>query len=105
LAAQAHGAAAVLFVRDVQNHPGPENFEAAASNYWPALPVLLVPYTLASWAEQIAIPIGQISIALAENLVRGSGKSLADLARAAESKRGTPLVAITRTHATHAADV
>ena len=89
LAAQARGAAAVLFVRDVQNHGAQENFEATARNYWPAQPARLVPYTLAAWAEQVAIPAGQISVALAENLIRGTGKSLTELARSAESKRGT----------------
>ena len=92
LAAQARGAAAVLFVRDVHNHPAPDNFEASASNYWPAQPARLVPYTLAAWAEQVAIPVGQISVAVAEGLVRGTGKSLADLARGAEAKRGMPPV-------------
>ena len=92
LAAQAHGAAAVLFVRDVHNHPAPENFEAAAGNYWPSRPARLVPYTLAAWAERVAIPVGQISVALAESLLRGTGKSLTELARAAESKRGTTAV-------------
>src|SRR4029079_11864579 len=34
LAAQDAGAAAVLFVADVHNHPGAANFEAAARAYW-----------------------------------------------------------------------
>ena len=38
LAAQARGAAAVLFVTDVQNHQAPQNFEAATRAYWPAQP-------------------------------------------------------------------
>ena len=36
LAAQARGAAAVLFVTDVQNHQGPVDFAVAERNYWPA---------------------------------------------------------------------
>jgi Zn-dependent M28 family amino/carboxypeptidase len=94
LAAQARGAAAVLYVTDVQNHQGPQSFEAASRAYWPAQPPRLLPYTLAAWADKLTIPVGQISIALADSLVRGAGKSLADLARAAESARGNGPVAI-----------
>lgn len=94
LAAQSRGAAAVLFVTDVQNHQGAQNFEAASRAYWPAQPPRLLPYTLASWADKLTIPVGQISVALADTLVRGAGRSLADLAREAESARGSPRVAI-----------
>ena len=55
LAAQARGAAAMLYVTDVQNHPGAQSFEAAARNYWPAQPPRLLPYTLAAWAETRSI--------------------------------------------------
>jgi Zn-dependent M28 family amino/carboxypeptidase len=94
LALQARGAAAVLFVTDVQNHQGPQNFEAAARAYWPAQPPHLLPYTLAAWADKLTVPVGQISVALADSLVRGTRKSLADLARESESAHGTPPVAI-----------
>jgi hypothetical protein len=94
LAAQARGAAAVLYVTDVQNHQGAQSFEAASRNYWPAQPPRLLPYTLAAWADKLTIPVGQISVALADSLVRGAGKSLADLARAAESARGSTPVPV-----------
>jgi Zn-dependent M28 family amino/carboxypeptidase len=87
LAAQARGAAALLVVSDVHNHTAPENFEATTRGYWPAQPPRLLPYTQAAWAEQIAIPVGQVSTALAASLVQRTGKSLADLARAAEAAR------------------
>lgn len=90
LAAQARGAAAVLFVADVHNRQGEEDFDAATRNYWPSTPMRLPRYTLASWMQQVHIPAGQISAALAEQLVKGTGKSLATLARAAE-KSGAPL--------------
>jgi Zn-dependent M28 family amino/carboxypeptidase len=90
LAAQARGAAAVLFVTDVQNHQSPPDFSAAARAYWPAQPPHLLPYTLAAWADKLTIPVGQISVALADSLVRAAGRSLADLARESESTRGTP---------------
>ena len=94
LALQARGAAAVLFVTDVQNHRGPQDFAAAARNYWPAQPPRLLPYTLAAWADKLTIPVGQIAVPLADSLVRGTGKSLADLARESESARGSALVPV-----------
>jgi Zn-dependent M28 family amino/carboxypeptidase len=94
LAAQARGAAAVLFVTDVQNHQGTQDFAAASRTYWPAQPPRLLPYTLATWADKLTIPVGQISVALADSLVRGTGRSLTDLARESEAAHGSPPVAI-----------
>lgn len=91
LAAQARGAAGVLFVADVHNRQGEEDFDGATRAYWPATPMRLPRYTLASWMQQVHIPAGQISMALAEQLVKGTGKSLVTLARAAESSHA-PLV-------------
>ncbi|MEY4634682.1 MAG: hypothetical protein RJA55_480 [Acidobacteriota bacterium] len=88
LAAQEHGAVGVLFVTDVHNHPAPANFEAAARNFWPAQAPRVDRFTLASWADRVRIPVGQISPALAETLVRGTGRSLLDLSQAAETARG-----------------
>ncbi len=87
LDAQAKGAAGVLFVADVHNRRGAENFAAATTAYWP-VPVARIPrYSLAAWMQQVHIPAGQISIALAEQLVSGSGQSLMALARASEHSR------------------
>ena len=94
LAAQARGAAAVLFVTDVQNHQAAADFAAAARAYWPSQPPRLLPYTLAAWADRLTIPVGQISVALADSLVRGTGRSLADLARESDSRRGAPPVPV-----------
>jgi len=105
LAAQARGAAAVLFVTDVQNHQGAQSFENASRGYWPAQPPRLLPYTLAAWADKLTIPVGQISVALADSLVRGAGKPLADLAKAAESARGSAPVAIPGVRVTVATSV
>ncbi|MBK6308071.1 MAG: hypothetical protein IPF47_21025 [Gemmatimonadetes bacterium] len=82
LAAQARGAAGVLFVADVHNRQGEEDFDGATRAYWPATPMRLPRYTLASWMQQVHIPAGQISVALAEQIVKGTGKSLVTLARA-----------------------
>jgi Zn-dependent M28 family amino/carboxypeptidase len=94
LALQARGAAAVVFVTDVQNHQGPQDFAAIARNYWPAQPPRLLPYTLSAWADKLTIPVGQIAVSLADSLLRGTGKSLTDLARESESARGSALVPV-----------
>src|SRR5262249_52052563 len=92
LAAQEKGAAAVLFVSDVHNHPGAANFEAAARSVWPEKPPRILTYTLAAWADRIRIPVAQVAPALAASLVAGSGRALDGLARASETARGfTPL--------------
>jgi hypothetical protein len=92
LAAQEKGAVAMLFVSDVHNHPEAANFEAQARNYWPEKPPHLLSYTLAAWADRIHIPVAQISPAVAESLIAGTGKTLEGLARASETVHGsTPL--------------
>ena len=100
LAAQERGAAAVLFVADLHNHPGPEDFDQAARLYWPSPAPRVGRYALGSWMERVRIPAAQVSIALAEALVRGTGKSLVELGRAAESRRGTAALALGGAQAT-----
>ena len=92
LAAQEHGARAILFVSDVHNHPGASNFEATARNAWPDKPPRILNYMLAAWADRLHIPAAQISPAIAATLVAGTGKTLESLAKAAETARGTPPV-------------
>jgi peptidase M28-like protein len=94
LAAQEKGAVAVLFVSDVHNHPGAANFEAAARTYWPSTPPRIKNYMLASWADRIRIPIAQISPAVAASLVAGTGRSLDDLSKTAETARGVKPLAL-----------
>jgi Zn-dependent M28 family amino/carboxypeptidase len=100
LAAQEAGAAAVLFVADVHNHPGSTNFEAAARSYWPEKPPRIQNYTLAAWADRIRIPVAQISPAVAASLVNTKTRTLDDLAKAAEGGRGNPPVALGTTKVT-----
>jgi len=94
LAAQEKGAAGILFVSDVHNHPDAANFEQAARNFWPATPARIPNYTLAAWADRIRIPAAQISPALAETLLAGSGKTLAELGQQSEAAGGAALVAV-----------
>ena len=88
LAAQAAGATGILFVSDVHNHPGPENFESEARNYWPAAGLRIDRFMLGTWVERVRIPAAQIAPTLAEILLRGTGRTLAQLAAAAETPRG-----------------
>ncbi|MGE0464438.1 MAG: M28 family peptidase [Vicinamibacterales bacterium] len=94
LAAQEKGAVGVLFVRDVHNHPEPLNFEASARAFWPAHGPRIERFTLGSWADRVRIPVGQISPVLAGTLVRGTGRSLMDLSKSAETAKGHPGVAL-----------
>jgi hypothetical protein len=88
MAAQQKGAIAILFVSDVHNHPDPVNFEQAARNFWPATPARIPNYTLATWADRIHIPAMQVSPAIASALVAGTGKTLEELGKQAETIAG-----------------
>ena len=89
LAAQAKGAVALILVEDAHNQTGPPaNFAAQAANYWPTTPPRLERYTLMKWAEQVHIPVVQVSASVGEMLVAGTKRSLADLGRSAEARGG-----------------
>jgi Zn-dependent M28 family amino/carboxypeptidase len=85
-AAQAAGAVAVLYVSDVHNHPGAGG--NAGGNFWPQQPSRLGTYSLAGWMERITIPAAQITTATAERLVKGTGRTLEDLAKTADTPGG-----------------
>jgi Zn-dependent M28 family amino/carboxypeptidase len=92
LAAQEKGAIGVVFVEDVHNTTGPTSFAAQAANYWPSTPPRLERYTLMTWAEQVRIPVIQVSPAVAQQLVAGQRQPLIDLAKSAEARGGvTPI--------------
>jgi hypothetical protein len=108
--AQDHGAIGILFVQDVHNHPsapeaaaapgiaaaatpgGPASIETAARAAWPDTPPRIDRFTLATWVQKIRIPAMQISPAVADALVAGSRRTLAQLSASAESDHGfTPV--------------
>lgn len=90
LAAQEKGAVGLIVVEDVHNTAGPAtNFAAQAAAYWPAEPLRVERYTLLTWAERVRIPVIQVSVAVAEQLVAGTGQSLLALAKAAEREGGS----------------
>ena len=89
LAAQAKGAIGLVIVEDVHNSAGaPGSFAAQAATYWPTPAPRVERYTLMTWAEQVHIPVVQVSAAAADRLVAGTGSSLLDLAKAAERPGG-----------------
>jgi len=88
LRAQERGASAILFVRDVHVRPEVEDWETLHGQLWPAEPRRVERFTLGDWVDRIEIPAAQISAELAELLVSGSGRSLAELAGEAEAATG-----------------
>ena len=92
-AAQAHGAAAILFVTDVHNHPSTGgSLGSETANVWPQGRPRIERYTLAVWTERVRIPAVEISREFASELLRLTGRSLSEMARAAESTTGrTPV--------------
>ncbi len=103
--AQRRGAAALLIVSDVHNHPGPENFGAQASAYWPARPPRIERYALQSRVEQVRIPVAQVSGSAASDLLQGIDRSLQELARDAESSQDAGVVAMDDVTVTLSTDV
>ena len=92
LAAQEHGAAAILFVRDVHNRPDSGDYQAAMRATWPAEPRRIERFSLGVWMDRIHIPAAQVSAALAERLVAGSGHTLQELAASAETTEGLGVI-------------
>ena len=88
LYAQTAGAAGILFVNDVHNHPGESNFSSLAARTWPDPPPRVPRYLLALWAERVQIPAMQISPTLADVIVATTGRTLVELARASETRGG-----------------
>ena len=92
-AAQAHGAIGILYVSDVHNHPG-GGANVTAGGAWPAQPSRLGTYSLETWMKSITIPAAQISAELAATLVKGSGRTLEDLSRSADTGKAITPVAL-----------
>ena len=96
VAAARAGAAGVLFVRDVHQHPGDFDFAAAARGAWPDPPRRVPRITLAEWVESVRIPAAVISPQVAEALLAGSGQTLASLGALANAGLSAPVLLDTR---------
>jgi len=88
LTAQGKGAVAILFVRDVHNHPRRYDFAASAKRHWPDGSQSQPHFLLASTVERVRIPAVRISQALAQTLLSRTGQELWALSRTAETKIG-----------------
>lgn len=93
-AAQAHGAAGILFVSDVHNHPG-GGANLTARTAWPETPSRLGSYTLETWMKSITIPAAQISAEMAASLIKSTGRTLEDLAKSSETASGIAPIRLT----------
>jgi hypothetical protein len=82
--AQESGAIAVLIVSATRGSRARDSFPNSARGVWPDTPPHLERYTLATYAQRIQIPAAQISPALAELLMQGSGRNWNSLATTAE---------------------
>ena len=87
-AAQARGAAAVLFVADLANVDVAPDLTGTFAAYWPEEPRRIPRFSLAEWADRISIPVLRISPAMAERLAGRAGLSLGALAEAAQADGG-----------------
>lgn len=88
LSAQERGAVGVLVVRDVHNRDDIEDWQGYHEGMWPEERRRIERFRLGAWIEQISIPAAMVSVELAEGLVQGSGRSLEELAMAAEDSDG-----------------
>ena len=92
-AAQEHGAVAILYVSDVHNHPG-GGASVTARGAWPDQPSRLGTYSLETWMNSIKIPAAQISAGLAATLVKGSGRTLEELSKSADTGKAITPIAL-----------
>jgi hypothetical protein len=79
LNAQSWGAAAVLLVGSPGRRGGASRFASEAKGYWPDKPPHLKRYAIATWAEELRIPVASISPAMAAHLA--GDRDLMKLAR------------------------
>jgi hypothetical protein len=85
--AQEKGAAGILFVSDVHNHRGAEQFESLVHAVWPEKIPTIRSYMLQEWVERVHIPAGRVSSELLKVLLRGLNVSFEELARGSEKPR------------------
>jgi hypothetical protein len=91
MAAEAAGAAAILFVSDVHNHPQTAG-AAQLRGFWGASqqPARFPSYMLGAWLAKITIPAAQVSPAFVEKLLASAnvGRTLEDLGKASDTTTG-----------------
>lgn len=80
------GAAAILFVRQTADSSA-DAWTRLHVSEWPDEPRRIERFLLADWVKDITIPAAEISVELADALVKGSGQTLAELTQAAEDTK------------------
>ena len=92
--ASKNGAAAILFVRRDTNAT-PDKWKAMNAAAWPSQRRRIERFLLADGVNEITIPAAEISMELADALVKGSGHTLTELAKQAEdAPHGLGVVAL-----------
>ena len=91
LAAQAKGAAAILFVSDIHHHPPAPGGPVGVRGFWGTQQPRLPAYLLGDWVDRITIPAAQVSPAVVDRLLSAAkaGRTLADLGKASDSPSGS----------------
>lgn len=84
--ASQNGAAAILFVRRTTDTTA-NAWARMNTAAWPAQPRRIERLLLADGVNEITIPAAEISVELADALVKGSGRTLAELSQAAEDTK------------------
>lgn len=84
--ASKNGAAAILFVRRTTDTTA-NAWASMNTAAWPAQPRRIERLLLADGVNEITIPAAEISVELADALVKGSGRTLAELSQAAEDTK------------------
>ena len=93
LEAQRRGAAAVLLVSDVHNHPTIPPLNRPMSAVWPRVWGRVPGYQLGAWVSELRLPVMRISTELAEHLLATDDSSFATVTRQAETPGGMTPVA------------
>ncbi|MEP6780332.1 MAG: M28 family peptidase [Gemmatimonadaceae bacterium] len=86
VSATKNGAAALLIVRSNVDST-PDAWTRANATAWPPKQRRIETFLLADWVKDITIPAAEISVELAEALVKGSGHTLAELKQSAEGAK------------------
>ena len=100
MAAQAAGAAAILFVSDVHNHQQQTGSPQQLRGFWgaPQRPARFPSYMLGAWLEKITIPAAQVSPSAVDTLLAAAkaGRTLLELAKGSDTPGGSTTVPLLR---------
>ncbi|MGI9628777.1 MAG: M28 family peptidase, partial [Longimicrobiales bacterium] len=93
-AAEARGAAAVLFVADVANQNPADDLTDSFAGYWPPDGRRIERFSLRSWVDRVTIPVLRVSPRMAERMAQAAGQTLSGMAEAAQAPGGITPIAL-----------